>query len=128
MVASGYISSGFLFLAIGYAQEEIPVYLTGFAAGAASQAVSILELIIALGGVTVILAGIILVSGHARIGRVLLFLGGGAGFLGVIVSFGYTLYKLGVPHTLYYAPYWVGLVLAVVARRLAKGAQGRPSG
>ena len=119
MVASGYISSGLLFLAI---EHEIPIYLTGFAEDAASLAVSILELTIALGGVIVILAGILLVSGHARTGRILLFLGGGTGFLGLVVSFGYTLYRLGVANTLYYAPYWVGLVLAVVAGRLAKGA------
>ena len=122
MVASGYTSRGLLFVALGYAQEEIPSYLGGFAESAASLAVTILELIIALGGVTVLIGGVVILLHHSRTGRVLIYLGGGAGLLSLLISFGYTAYKLqGWEPALAYAPYWVGLAMAVAARRLAKG-------
>lgn len=121
MIWSGYVSHGLLYEAIG---AEIPAYLTGFEAGAASLAISVLELINALGGVVVVIGGIFLVSGHGRTGRILILLGGGAGLLGLLASFGYTIYKLGAEQIIYYAPYWVGLLLAVTARRIAKGAKG----
>lgn len=122
MVVSGYTSSGLLFTALGYAQQEIPAYLTGFAESAATLGVTILELLIALGGITVLVGGLIILIRHTRTGRVLIYLGGGAGLLGLLVSFGYTGYRLGFNQTLAYAPYWVGLAMAVASRRLAKGA------
>ena len=121
MVASGYASHGLIYLALGYAASEVPAYLTGFSEGVTVLSLSMLELIIALGGVTVMGAGLALLWGHRTIGRTLLFLGGGAGFLGVAIAFGFAVLNLGVGSALSYAAYWVGLFLAALARAIAKG-------
>jgi hypothetical protein len=123
MVASGYTSRGFLFTALGYAEPQVSNYLTGITANATLLAIAIVELLIALGGIAVALGGLIILIHHTRTGRLLIYLGGGSGFLGLLVSFGYTIYKLGgLDPVLAFAPYWVGLAMAIVGRRLAKGA------
>ncbi|HZW85455.1 MAG TPA: hypothetical protein VFE91_06100, partial [Nitrososphaerales archaeon] len=58
---------------------------------------------------------------HTTTGRVLIYLGGGAGFLGLLISFGYSAYRLGLDPVLGYLPYWLGLALAVAGRRISKG-------
>jgi hypothetical protein len=122
MVASGYSSRGFLFLALGYAANQIPSYFSGLAADAVVLTVSVVELLIGLGGLTVLIGGIFILRHHVRTGRVLIFLGGGAGLLGLLISFGYTTFKLGLDPAGSYAPYWLGLAMAVAGRSLAKGA------
>jgi hypothetical protein len=122
MVWSGYASSSLLYKLVG--QEGLP-FLSGFAAGVASLAISVLELINTLGGITVIIGGIILASGHARTGRIVILLGGGAGLIGLLVSFGYSAYRVGLDQTISYAPYWVGLIFATAARMLARGARSQ---
>ena len=123
MVLSGYSSRGFLYTALGYAVPQISNLLSGMAAGAAVLAITVVELIIALGGVSVLVGGAAILIGHTTTGRVLIYLGGGAGFLGLLVSFGYSVYRLGgIDPVLSYLPYWAGLAMAVVGRRLAKGA------
>jgi hypothetical protein len=122
MLESGYTSRGFLYMALGYAEPQILDLLKGIAADAALIAIFVLELVIALGGLTVAVGGIIILARHSTTGRILIFLGGGAGFLGLLVSFGYSTYRLGgFGPVLSYLPYWLGLALAIVGRRLAKG-------
>jgi hypothetical protein len=123
MLASGYTSRGFLYTALNLAEPRISDFLSGIAASMAVLAVTLLELVIALGGVTVIIGGVVLLTHHRTLGRTLVYLGGGAGFLGLLISFGYSAYKLGgIDPVLGYLPYWVGLALAVTGRWLAKGA------
>ena len=123
MVASGYTSRGFLYTALNLAEPRISDLLSGAAASVAILAVVLLELVIALGGLAVILGGLLMLTGHRTTGRVLIYLGGGAGFLGILVSFGYTVYRLGgISPVLAYLPYWVGVAMAVSGRWLAKGA------
>lgn len=122
MVTSGYTSRGFLYLALGYAEPEVSNYLSGAAASAAVLAITLLEVVIALGGLTVLIGGIIILTGHTTTGRTLIFLGGGAGFLGLLISFGYSAFRLGLDPVLGYFPYWLGLFMAIAGRRLAKGA------
>ncbi len=122
MVLSGYTSKGLLYAALPYLEKEISVYLSGFAAIAATLAITILELLITLGGLTVLAGGVVILLRHTRTGRLLIYLGGGAGLFGLLISFGYTTYRLGLNSAVAYAPYWVGLAMAVAARRLAKGA------
>lgn len=123
MVLSGYTSRGFLYTALGYAQPEVSSLLSGMAENAAVLAITAVELVIAFGGMSVMVGGLAVFTGHTTTGRVLIYLGGGAGFLGLIVSFGYSVYRLGgLDPILSYLPYWVGLTMAVVGRRLAKGA------
>ncbi len=122
MLGSGYTSRSFLYLALGYTEPRLIDFLNGMVADAAVFAIAALELIIALGGVSVAVGGIIILARHSTTGRILIFLGGGAGFLGLLISFGYSTYKLGgLGPALSYLPYWVGLAFAVVGRRLAKG-------
>ena len=123
MLTSGYTSRGFLYSTLNLAEPHISDFLRGMAASAAILAVTILELVIALGGLTVIIGGLAVVINHRTTGRTLIYLGGGAGFLGLLVSFGYTTYKLGgTSHVLAYLPYWVGLAMAVWGRWLTKSA------
>lgn len=123
MVLSGYSSRGFLYSALGYAEPHVSNLLSGMAESVAVFAITTVELIIALGGVTVLAGGLIILTGHKTSGRTLIYLGGGAGFLGLVISFGYSVYRLGgVDPVLSYLPYWVGLTMAVLGRRLAKDA------
>jgi len=123
MLASGYTSRGFLYTALNLAEPHISDFLSGMAASVTILAVTVLELVIALGGVAVMIGGLIILTSHTTAGRTLVYLGGGAGFLGLVVSFGYTAYRLGgLSPVLAYLPYWVGLAMAVFGRRLAKGA------
>jgi hypothetical protein len=123
MVLSGYSSRGFLYTALGYAEPHVSNLLSGMAENAAVLAITIVELIVAFGGVSVLIGGLIILAGHTTTGRTLVYLGGGAGFLGLIISFGYSVYRLGgVDPVLSYLPYWIGLTIAVVGRRVAKGA------
>ena len=122
MLGSGYTSRGFLYTALGYAEPHISDFLNGMAASSVVVAITLLELITALGGLTVLVGGLVIASGHTSVGRTFIYLGGGAGFIGLLISFGYSVYKLGgIDPVLSYLPYWVGLTLAVTGRRLAKG-------
>lgn len=122
MIYSGYASHSLLYQAFG---TVVLPYLGGFAANTVSLIISVLELINALGGITVVIGGLVLISGHGRTGRIILLLGGGAGFLGLLATFGYSAYKLGFDQTLTYAPYWAGLVLVAIARRVSKGSRNK---
>ena len=122
MVISGYAARGFLYQALGYAEPHLSD-LGGALASAAVLAITLVQLVIGLGGLTVMAGGVIVLAKHTSIGRFVILLGGAGGFLGLLISFGYSVYKVGgVDPILYYLPYWVGLVMAVIGRRLAKGA------
>jgi len=123
MLGSGYSSRGFLYTALGYAEPHVSQFLQGIAASAAILAITLVEFAIALGGITVVAGGLVILVRHTTMGRTLIYLGGGAGFLGLLISFGLSVYRLGgLDPVLSYLPYWVGLVLAVVGRRISKGA------
>ncbi len=121
MLGSGYVSHSILYLALGYAQSQIPNFLAGTSETLTSLAVAVLEFMVTFGGATVAAGGLALLAGHRTTGRALLFLGGGAGFLGVAVSFGLAAFNLGIGAASSYAGYWLGVVLAVIARSLARG-------
>ena len=124
MLASGYSSRGFLYTALGYAEPSISRILSGSAASAATLAIAAVEAVIALGGLSVLLGGLFIIADHITTGRLMIYFGGGAGFLGLLVSFGYSAYRLGgIDPVLSYLPYWIGLAMAVTGRHLAKGAQ-----
>jgi hypothetical protein len=123
MVASGYTSRGFLYTALNIAEPHISDLLSGMAANIAVLAVTFIELVVALGGAAVMVGGLVILTSHRTMGRALIYLGGGAGLLGLIVSFGYSAYRLGgLDPVLAYLPYWVGLAMAVAGRWFAKGA------
>jgi hypothetical protein len=121
MLLSGYASRSLLYILLPYLQAEITSYLSGSAQLAAFFAIVLLAGLLALGGIAVIGGGFVLLFTHVTAGRLLIYLGGGAGLLGLLASLGYAVYRLGVSHVIYYAPYWLGLAMAVGARRLSKG-------
>ncbi len=121
MVASGYASRGLLLTALGFVESDLGRYLGGIEGLTVGIAIDIVVFLIALGGVTVVFGGLTLLLRHRTIGRLLIMLGGGAGFLGLAVTFGFAAFRLGLSGALAYADYWVGLVLAIIARRVAKG-------
>jgi hypothetical protein len=121
MVYSGYASRGFLLSALQFAGQNVGSYLAGIEGLTVELAITILATLVALGGLTVVAGGIIILTGHSTTGRILISLGGGAGFLGLLISFGLASYKLGLSSAEGYLWYWVGLVFAIVGRRVAKG-------
>jgi hypothetical protein len=122
MVISGYAARGFLYQALGYVEPHVLDFGGSFA-NAGVLAITLVQLVIGLGGLTVIAGGLIVLANHTSVGRVVILLGGAGGFLGLLISLGYSVYKGGgIDPILYYLPYWVGLAIAVVGRRLAKGA------
>jgi len=85
----------------------------------ATLAIDFIAVLVSLGGVTVVFGGISLLLGRRSIGRVLIALGGGAGIVGLLLALGYTVLVSGLASVSGHAGYWTGVVLAVVARRLA---------
>lgn len=69
--------------------------------------------------------GAFVLARRVRVGSTLIFLGGGAGFLGLLVSLVLAVWGTGFSLIVGYAPYWVGLLLSAVARSLIKKT-GRP--
>ena len=126
MIWSGYVSHSILYQMAGlYIPKSLGEILGGIAGSAASFVIFVLELLNALGGIVVVTGGLILVSGHGRTGRIVIILGGGAGLIGLVATFGYFAYEQGLEHTISYAPYWVGLGFTVAARSVSKGSKGQ---
>ena len=99
--------------------EEILARLPAPIQTEAVLAVDVIAALVSLGGLTVVLGGISLVLRRKSIGRVLIALGGGAGLIGLSLALGYTVLVSGLGNVAGHLGYWTGVVLAVVARRLA---------
>lgn len=122
MVDGGFATHSFLLSILGVVQSGLGSLLGGLPAFVAEAAVAFVALLVGLGGFTVAVGGLLIYSGHITSGRLLIALGGGAGFVGLLVSFGYTAFTSGVAVALGHSLYWLGLVLAIAARRVAKKA------
>jgi hypothetical protein len=81
--------------------------------------VDVIAALVSLGGLTVIFGGMSLLLGRRSIGRLLVALGGGAGLIGLSLALGYTVLVSGLGSVTSHTGYWVGIVLAVVSRRVA---------
>lgn len=99
--------------------EEILARLPAPAGAGAILAVDVIAALVSLGGLTVVFGGISLLLKHKSIGRILIALGGGAGLIGLLLALGYSVLVSGLTNVGAHAGYWIGVVLAVVARRLA---------
>jgi len=119
-LASGYVAHGLLLSALGLVEGEIPRYVGGIAGLTATLVVDIVALLISLGGFTIVIGGAAVILSHRTTGRLLIALGGGAGFIGLLISFGYTAFSLGVGAVLGSIYYWIGLVAAATGRQIAK--------
>ena len=122
MVVGGVASHSFLLSILGLVDSNLPNYVSGIPLDLGQLSILVVSVLIGLGGITVIAGGVMILAGHVTVGRLLIMLGGGAGFLGLLVSFGYTAFTSGIANALGHAYYWIGLILAVVGRRVAKGA------
>lgn len=120
IVASGFAAHGFLLFVLKILNGEVVRYLPGLTGEFASLTIQVLTALIALGGITVILGGIAIILRHLFTGRLLIALGGGAGFLGLVITLAYSALVLGPSTIITHLEYWIGVVMAVIARSLAK--------
>jgi len=120
IATGGFSSHSFLLDLVALAKGEIPALLSGAPGALAQTALFLLALIISLGGITVMVGGVALLYRHSTAGRLLIALGGGAGFIGLIFGVGYSLITQGLSSLSLHVYYWLGVLLAAIARWLAK--------
>ena len=82
-------------------------------------AIQTLTILVALGVITVILGGIAILAGYVSSGRLLIALGGGAGFMGLLIAIGYSAITLHMS-ILTHFEYWTGAIVSVIADCLAR--------
>jgi hypothetical protein len=119
MIASGFAAHGLLLSSLPRVEGLIPRYIGAIPGFTLTIAVYFVALIISLGVFTIVAGGLTILLRHRTIGRILVALGGGAGLIGLLLTFGYTVYRLGLGVAIGNVPYWRGLVFAVVGRRFA---------
>lgn len=119
ILASGFTVHNFLLSLLSLLSDRLLTILPGAVAIPLSITITILSVLIALGGFTVILGGITIFRHHISAGRLLIALGGGASFLGFLVAIVYAIVTGGVTSVAAHTLYWIGASLAVLARRLA---------
>ncbi|MDG7006364.1 MAG: hypothetical protein JRM86_05460 [Nitrososphaerota archaeon] len=100
-------------------RQEVLTRLPATVQTEATLAVEVIAALVSLGGITVVAGGLSLFLGRRTVGRTLIALGGGAGFLGLSLALGYTVFVSGLASVASHVGYWVGVVLAVLARRLS---------
>jgi hypothetical protein len=120
IISSGFIERGITLRIINYIEQKIPQFLPSSNQIIIVTILSILSIIIGLGGVSVVLGGSLMFEGHVIIGRILIGLGGGAGIFGFIITFGYSLVTSGISSILIHALYWVGILLAITGVWIAQ--------
>jgi hypothetical protein len=119
MFLGGFTSHSVALWILPMLNEEILARLPSPVQTDAVLAVDAIAALVSLGGLTVVLGGVSLLLGRRSIGRALVALGGGAGLIGLSLALGYTLIVDGLGGVTSHVGYWVGVVLAVVARRFA---------
>lgn len=127
MVASGFAAHGFMLSVLGDVASVVPKYIGGIAGVTAAVAIWIVSILIALGGVTVIIGAFLIFRRHVTLGRILLALGGGTGFIGFFISFAYVTLTAGISSALALAPYWLGLIFVIAAGRAARASKRAPA-
>ncbi len=120
IIVSGFAIHGFTLTILDWLTVNAPKFLPGSMTPLALIVITILSELIALGGITVIFGGIVILSGHLFSGRLLIALGGGTGLIGFLIAIAYSLLTTGPLALIIHAEYWIGIVIAVIARRLAK--------
>jgi hypothetical protein len=120
ILLSGFRTQSFLVSTVPYFEQKLGSYLPYFAEMTIDIALLVLSFIIALGGIAVILGGFLILTRHLTIGKVLMALGGGVGFVGIAIALGYSIYTSGLGVLLSHIDYWIGLLIASIARYVAK--------
>lgn len=131
---SGFLAiiGGILVTLSGYAEQSIlkqilyyiDKYPTRIISGESSILIhvvlSILTVLISLGGLTIILGGISIMKNHRSFGRVLIGLGGGVGIFGFIIIFGYAYLYQGPVSIIIHSYYWMGLLFSLIGSQLSR--------
>jgi hypothetical protein len=119
IVTSGFRTSSFLISAAEYSQSKYGSELPGIAQSAVHIALLALSFVIGFGGLLAVLGGGLVLSKHSTVGKVLIGLGGGFGFIGIAISLGYAIFENGFSILLLHVDYWVGVLVASIGRYLA---------
>ncbi len=119
MFLGGVVSHSITLWILPMLREEILARLPTTVQTEAILGIDIIAALVSLGGLTVVVGGTSILLGRRTIGRVLIALGGGAGFIGLLLALGYTVMVNGLGSISTHVGYWAGVVLAVIARRLA---------
>ena len=122
MVLSGFNANGITLGILSFAEKALPSYLPSDIAPFVRGALQTVGILVLLGGVTIIFGGLLVWARWVRTGRLLIFLGGGAGVIGLLILLGYYAATSGAASMFQHWEYWIGIVLASVAVALAKGA------
>ena len=120
IVISGYRSQGMLFSVLSFADQKFGGSLPSILQVVTNLTVTALAIIISLGGILVIIGGIVLLLKRVFTGRLLILLGGGFGFLGILIAVGIAFVGSGIGGVTGHLDYWIGVVLASIARYIAK--------
>jgi hypothetical protein len=119
IVLSGVATNGILFSFLTLINQNILSELGGSFI-ILQLIIDVLTFLMGLGGITVIFGGAMIIYNHRFLGRLLIALGGGMGFLGLLFALIYSLFTAGFDSLVVHIEYWIGIVFAVIARRIAK--------
>jgi hypothetical protein len=119
ILAGGFGMPRFILSLFPFLESEAVVYLPGTAGVLVSAVILFVGILVALGGLTVMAGAAAVLYRHVRLGRLLIGLGGGAGFLGLLLAIFYSVVVQGLPFTLAHLVYWIGVLLAAGGRWLA---------
>lgn len=120
IITSGYRVQGLLISVLRLAEQKFGSDLPGYLRTITTFSIVALAFLISLGGILVVIGGIIILLRHIFIGRIFIGLGGGVGFLGLLIAFGITFFSSGISAILMHLDYWIGVILASIASHLAK--------
>jgi hypothetical protein len=119
IITSGFRTGSFLVTAAKFSEAQFGSLLPGQALSLIQIGLIALSFVIGFGGFLAILGGILIISKHVTIGKILLGLGGGVGFIGIAISMGYAIYVSGFSVLATHFDYWLGVLIASIARYLA---------
>lgn len=119
IVLSGYHTGSFLLTAANYSEARFGSYIPGKALSAIQVALLVLSFVIGFGGLLAVLGGFLVIAKHLTIGKILIGLGGGIGFIGIAIAVGYAVYVNGFTVLVTHADYWIGVVIATIGRYFA---------
>jgi len=126
MLLGGLASHSLVLWILPLLQQEAIARLPSPVSSTIMLVLDVVALLVTLGGITVIFGGLALLGKHRTTGRLLIALGGGAGFLGLLVALGFYVWTNGIAGVEAHVGYWVGVILAVIAW-IATGKRRRPT-
>jgi hypothetical protein len=119
IIISGYRTRSFIIMALSYSDQRFSGSSPFALQLTAQTAIAILSAVMALGGILAIIGGILLLLKRITIGKILIAMGGGVGFVSIAIAIGYSVFSSGLPLALSHVEYWIGVVIASLSRWLA---------